>query len=317
MKILFLSSGYKGAYPYIEESLTKAFQQHSITLCKKQCVSTLDELRLKQHCIAEKPDMIFTLLGYQLHESFLQWSKDQHIRVVIWLTEDPYMSDLSLKVAPYASHVVTIEKKAHLYYESLGYKSLHLPLGADYSIFKPMVPQPTKKSDLCFIGYPYPERVKLIKLLAKKLPITITVAGNWYQHSLPKNVHKAALWLTPTQTAEYYSSTKIVLNSYRRLSQPENKNERALEGISPNNRVFEVAGCKVCQISEAREDWTSWFREKDIALFSSGDELIEKVEHLLQAPDQRELYATNSYQTAVANHSYAHRVNTLLEWLTH
>lgn len=315
MKMLFLSSGYRGVYPSIEQSILNAFQSHEISICQNKCILELDAHRLIQLCKKEKPTIIFTLLGYQLPQHFLMWAKSQQINSICWLTEDPYMIDLSLQIAPYVSGLVTIEKNAWSFYTKEGYRTLHLPLGADYSIFKSTHDQADKKSDVCLIGYPYPERVKLISFLANELPIHITVAGNWYPHQLPANVKIASLWVSSEEAVQYYASTKVVLNSYRSQNQAENKNSLSLPGISPNNRVFEVAGCKVCQISEAREDWHQWFNKDDIPLFSTKEQALDQIEELLKNKQQRTLYATNSYNTAISSHSYTHRINELLTWL--
>lgn len=315
MNVLFLSSGYRGSYTYIEQSIMRAFQTESIKLIQNQCINEFSFHKLVRLCQTEKPSFIFTVLGYKLPQAFLTWAKSQQIPILCWLTEDPYLLDQSLKLAPNVTALITVEKNAWSYYKDLGYQSLHLPLGADYSIFKPKHPDSVKRSDLCLIGYPYADRVELITYVANQLPIEVTVAGNWYPYPLPKNVSIAALWVTPEEAVTYYTSSSIVLNTYRKQTQPENKNELGLEGISPNNRVFEVAGCKVCLLSEKRKDWSPWFHQEDIPLFQSKHELVEMTETLLNNEKIRNEYSLNSYETALSSHSYAHRINQLMKWV--
>ncbi|MEK4565641.1 glycosyltransferase [Alkalihalobacillus sp. FSL R5-0424] len=315
MKVLFLSSGYRGSYTYIEQSIVRAFLSESIPLVEGRCIHEFRFQHLVKLCQTENPTFIFTVLGYKIPQAFLTWAKSQQIPVFCWLTEDPYLLDQSLELAPNITALITVEKTACSYYEKQGYYSLHLPLGADYSIFKPKRVDPAKQSDLCLIGYPYPDRVELIRYLANQLPIEVTVAGNWYPYSLPRNVTIASLWVTPEEAVDYYTSSNIVLNTYRKRTQPENKNTLGLEGISPNNRVFEVAGCKVCLLSEKREDWSTWFNEEDVPLFESKQDLVEQTESLLKNSSSRTKYALNSYQTARLTHSYANRVNQLVTWI--
>ncbi|MFK3937258.1 glycosyltransferase [Alkalihalobacillus sp. NPDC078783] len=315
MKVLFLSSGYRGSYTYIEQSIVHAFRLESIPIIQDQCLNEFRFHKLVMLCQTEKPTFIFTVLGYQLPQAFLRWAKNQQIPVLCWLTEDPYLLDHSLKLAPDVTALITVEKRAWSYYEEQGYNSLHLPLGADYSMFKPKDADQAKQSDLCLIGYPYEDRVNLIRYVANQLPIEITVAGNWYPYPLPKNVTIASLWVTPEEAVTYYTSSSIVLNTYRKRSQPENKNAVGLEGISPNNRVFEVAGCKVCLLSERRKDWSTWFNEEDVPLFQTKRDLVEMIESLLSNSSTREKYALNSYETALSSHSYAHRIKQLIKWI--
>ncbi|TSB46090.1 CgeB family protein [Alkalicoccobacillus porphyridii] len=315
MKVLFISSGFHGAYVYIEAAIKQAFEKLTINLCQNRCIPVNEFSQLENICKKESPTHIITLLGYKLPHSFLTWVQDAQIPLILWQTEDPYSMDLSLEVAPFATHILTIEKAAWNYYQQKGYHSLHLPLGADYSIFKPIKQNKNFASDLCLIGYPYPERVDMITFLAESFPVTINVAGNWYPYRLPSNVNIVGHWLSPQESALYYSNSKIVLNSFRNCNLVQNKNSLSIRGLSPNNRLFEAAGCHTCQLSELREDWSPWFNSEDIATFSNYKELFEQTEGLLNDSHKRQTYATNSFKTATAKHSYMNRLSTLLEWI--
>jgi spore maturation protein CgeB len=73
-------------------------------------------------------------------------------------------------------------------------------------------------------------------------------------------------------------------------------------------RNFEIPGTGGFQLSGSSEDLASYYEpDKEIVLFSSTDELIDKARHFLQADAERSAIAKAGYQRTVAEHTYAHR----------
>lgn len=73
MKVLFLSSGYRGSYTYIEQSIVRAFLSESIPLVEGRCIHEFRFQHLVKLCQTENPTFIFTVLGYKIPQAFLTW----------------------------------------------------------------------------------------------------------------------------------------------------------------------------------------------------------------------------------------------------
>ena len=80
-----------------------------------------------------------------------------------------------------------------------------------------------------------------------------------------------------------------------------------------NPRTFELAGCGAFQLVDKRELLPELFAPDELATFSTMDELEERIEYFLAHPDERAVYARKGRERVLAAHTYAHRMQTLLD----
>jgi spore maturation protein CgeB len=83
-------------------------------------------------------------------------------------------------------------------------------------------------------------------------------------------------------------------------------------------RTFEIPACGSLQIAPRNDEILSFFKEDDeIVCFDSPEELKEKVGFYLAHPASRERIARNGFKKVTSsNHTYQHRVETMLEKLS-
>jgi spore maturation protein CgeB len=81
-----------------------------------------------------------------------------------------------------------------------------------------------------------------------------------------------------------------------------------------NCRLFEVAGSGGFQICDRKEEIGNYFIEdKEIVLFDTLKELIDKINYYLEHQDEAEMIAKNGYKRAISEHTYRHRILKIFE----
>lgn len=77
-------------------------------------------------------------------------------------------------------------------------------------------------------------------------------------------------------------------------------------------RAFDIMGCGGFLLSNFQEDFLEYFEpDEDVVLYSSYDELIDKVEFYLSHDEERQRIAKNAYEKVKADHTYLQRVETM------
>ena len=315
MRILFISSGNKGIYEWFES-------------CIKEELSNIHEVEffligkgmIELRSIAEiiNPDIVLTLVGFHLPIDVVQWFKNKGIITVVWLTEDPYYIDLTSELVDHYDYVFTIDIAALEFYKNKGHqKSFHLPLATTPYLFKPKQIDDMYQSDICLVGYPYPDRVRYIQLLQHYTPYQIKVVGPW-GHLLrkitrSKNVMIYSDWVDPSVVANYYNGAKIVLNTHRPVNQQHNLNSLNVIGKSINNRTFDVAACAAFQLIDFKNDLPFHFIEdEEIVSFKSEEDLLEKTYKFIQGDEARKKIANKGRERVLKEHTFQHRLEKML-----
>ncbi|MED2628857.1 DUF3880 domain-containing protein, partial [Bacillus thuringiensis] len=169
MKLLYITSGYSKIYQYLDQSIQSTLINQNfewLAVQPSELIQQLDFITTTFH-----PNIVFTLLGNHLPQKAIQYFKKSNIKLAVWLTEDPFYIDTSLLLLNNFDFIFTIDSEALKYYTALGYTNVyHLPLATNIEVFKPHLKNLKYKSEVLFIGYPYPNRVKLIQFLLEKTP---------------------------------------------------------------------------------------------------------------------------------------------------
>lgn len=317
MKMLYIPSGYKRIYHFFDHCILK--ELNKLPGVDVECFTSLDDFSaFKLKCNQFKPEMILTMLGDHLPLQTLRWIKNQSFRSIVWLTEDPYYIDRSLTVLPYFDFVFSVDKGAVDYYKSQQYNNVqHLALGTDPEIYAPEC-QAEQETDVCLIGYPYPDRIRLIRLLLKKTAFRIQVIGNkWHRNLLPEsrstNFSLLNRWIPPRHAAFFYSRAKVVLNTHRPFDGRTNENSTGIKNRSLNNRSFDIAACGSFQLVGFIEDLPDHFEEqKEIVSFRTDEELLDQLHFYLSRHQERQQIADNGRKKVLDRHTFHHRLERIL-----
>lgn len=317
MKILFISSDYNGIYEYFEAWILKELRKkHEVNVYHiKGGLRVLQSLT--KSC---KPEIAITLIGFKLPIRMVQWLKTQQIKTAVWFTEDPYYMDQTADLSHYYDFVFTIDSASLEFYRKNGHKHTYqLSLATEPAIFKPKEKMEAKfKSDICIVGYPYPERIQYIQLLLQGTNYNITVVGKWKKPLYPFRNHPKLVihdrWVEPAVAADFYNGAHIVLNTHRPSNLKQNKNRLGIEGNTINNRTYDVASCGSFQLIEYKKDLPSHFIEdKEIISFRNDQELIEKIDYFMQSEDERQKIAINARKRVLKDHTFENRLDKMLD----
>ncbi len=315
MKILFISSGYSGIYKFFEQWIMNELQ-------RKYNVKLFDPLsglgKLKNIVNQFNPEIAIILLGFKVPSKLIHWIKEKDIKTAVWLTEDPYYMDRTEVLAPLYDYIFTIDTAAMDFYIKKGYQqTFHLPLGTSTEIFKSIQVGPTFKSDICLLGYPYPDRVKLIQLLLQKTPYKIKVIGKWRNKLIKLQNHPRLkihdFWVEPPIAAQYYNGAQIVLNTHRPYNLSQNKNRIGINGKSINNRTFDVAACGAFQLIEYKEDLPIHFIEdQEVVSFKNDHDLLLKINYYIKYKEERQKIADLAAKRVIEEHTFDKRIEKML-----
>ncbi|KON88349.1 hypothetical protein AF332_17090 [Sporosarcina globispora] len=315
MRILFITSGYQGIYDWFESWIHDELKkEHKVIFYYfNQGVKELESILQ-----SFKPEMALTLVGYKMPIAIVEFLKQYGVKTSIWLTEDPYNIDRSIGLMNDFDYLFTIDTAALEFYKKKGLKrAYHLPLAANPNVFIPKKVPGEFESDICFVGYPYPDRIQLLEFILEKTSYKVRVIGNWsrylrsYWQNSNLNIDEG--WVEPPIVANYYNGAKIVLNSHRPSNLRQNKNKLGIAGKSINNRTFDVAACAAFQLIEFREDLSNHFVEnEEIIAFRSMKDLLEKVHYYMKADKERELIAHKARIRVLKEHTFQHRLEQML-----
>ncbi|MCL4423914.1 MAG: glycosyltransferase [Firmicutes bacterium] len=271
----------------------------------------------------QKPDVVLTMHGMNFSPELRKALQGMGIRTALWAVDDPYEVQQSLAQANGFDLVFTVEKDAvPLYLMADVKEAYHLPLGVYPGVFKKEEVPPEYRSDICFIGSAFYNRLELIDEVAEYLVEKKTLLiGQWWDKLGKFQILKGKIrnqMVPPVEAARFYNGAKINLN----LSRASNAYNRAegntfgWQATSPNNRTFEIAACQAFQLVDASRDLTGFYKEEqEVVTFSGTADLIQKMEFYLSHPEEREAVAQRAYQRTINEHTYEERLKTLLNTL--
>lgn len=109
------------------------------------------------------------------------------------------------------------------------------------------------------------------------------------------------------------------LDMYKILSQSAitlNRHGEIAGNFASNMRLFEATGMGTCLITDWKENLHTIFElDEEVVTYSSTDELIEKVNYLLENNDERMKIAKAGQKRTLKEHTYQIRMKELLEIL--
>ncbi len=209
-----------------------------------------------------------------------------HTKTMFTLSDDDVRFEhYSRYFAPLFDHTITSQDFVKQYKKEGNPASFHLdyiPIG----LKKMNIPQ---IYDVCFIGRPKADRAEILKYLTKN-KIKVTLFGwDWYEDPELKEMFKGPL--NQKDYAQVINQSKINLS----LTKAGYSEEKGLYNIK--GRFFEIALCHAFQIAEYFKGIEKFFKEdKEIVLFKTKEELLEKIKYYLKNNKERNRIAENSYK---------------------
>ena len=268
----------------------------------------------------EKPSLIFIIKGDHLFpDTLIELKRQVLCPIIAYVWDDPFYSyagsftddfrksnfehgmDLYDYIFVYDTfYVEQIKKRGIL---NVGY----LPLAADPKGFKNiLISQKERKKynyDICFVGAPYPNRIKILESLKH---YNLGVYGDgWSRYylsngkSIPSYYKGKAMG---DKVLKLYLSSKIVLN----IHDPEAK-----EGL--NTRTFDILASGASEMVDSKKNLAMHFKiGKEIITFKDNLELLSTVEYYLKNHELLIEISNKGRRRVLDEHTWVHRVNSII-----
>lgn len=193
-------------------------------------------------------------------------------------------------------------------YARLGVRASHLIYNAvDPEEYYPVAPDPARACDLLLMANRMPDREERVRQLffraAQLAPELSFILGGsgWGDCPMPSNVR----WAGHMPTGEHRSwncSARMVLNVVRQ--------SMAEYGFSPPTRVFEVAGCGACLITDAWVGVEAFFEAgRELLVAASAEEIVRHLR--TTSAEQAQLIGRAARERVVREHTYDGRAEVL------
>ncbi|WP_238162655.1 glycosyltransferase [Cohnella sp. AR92] len=316
LRIMYVPQGFEA----IDEGMISALQQ-----CAGQLLVAPAD-RMRELAAQMKPDYVLVMNGLHVfppdHLEQIDAIRAMGIRTAIWFVDDPYVTDETPGIAKHYDKVLTHERSCvPLYIASGCLQVRHLPLAVNPRLFQQMYVPPEYRSDICFIGIAFENRVQLFDELADFLQDKkVMISGKLWERmkrypELSRFVHDG--WIPVPETVKYYNGAKIVINIHRTTEAgKDNRNSMNWGAESINPRTYEIASCGALQLTDERKELSSQYEiGQEIVAFRNAAELMSKIDHYLKHDEERLHVAARGFRRTRQEHTFVHRVMTLLQWL--
>jgi spore maturation protein CgeB len=312
-RILYVPQGFEA----IDQGVIAALQAEVAEVR----IASAAEMRLQ--AAQYRPDAVLVMNGLHVfppdHLEQIDAIRGMGIPTVIWFVDDPYVTDNTMSIALRYDYVFTHERSCIRLYQSLGCSNVyHLPLAAHFDLFKPMAVPQQYRTDICFIGIAFWNRVELFDQIAPYLQDKrVLIGGKMWDRmkqfpNLSKFVHDG--WIDVPETAKYYNGAKIVINLHRTTEAgKDNLNGINWPAESINPRTFEMAACGTLQLTDMRSELPEHFAiGSEIAVFNNAQHLIQQMDYYLTNEEERLRVAMRGYRRTKRDHTFNDRIRRMV-----
>jgi spore maturation protein CgeB len=259
------------------------------------------------------PDLVLAMAQAPLSRQALKRLRRDRVPTAMWFVEDHEVFPYWQAFAPLYDLFAVIQKGEfpRKLAEAGQPNSLYLPMAADPSVHRPLelsaVEARRYGSELSFVGAGYPNRRLAFRQLTG---FDLRIWGNdWDGETvLAPCLQRQGERIETDEVVKIFNASAINLN----LHSSVRPGVLVGDGDFVNPRTFELAACGAFQLTDRRELLPELFAEGELALFSDMPGFLEAIAHYRAHPQERAAMAARARARVLAEHTYAHRMTTLL-----
>lgn len=265
-----------------------------------------------------EPDLVLALAQAPLTHKALKRLRRENVTTAMWFVEDFRLFTYWQSFAPFYDFFAVIQKEPFISkLREVGVENtIYLPLAADPDFHKPLELDTVDKrkfgADISFMGAGYPNRRIAFRELVRK---GFKLWGNEWDgdNLLEKYQQLGGARISSEDCVKIFNATKVNLNLHSSIQ----ADELVTGDDFINPRTFEIASCGAFQLVDERKLLSESFENDELATYSSISELEDKIEYFLQNQEKRETFARKGRERVLRDHSYAARMQTLLDFIVH
>ncbi len=308
---VFEAPGFYGAYEAMEKLRVTSDRLSYLHNSFLQLVGNMIVAKAETF----EPDLVLAMAQAPMTMQALKRFKSDGVTTAMWFVEDHNLFTYWKSFAPFYDVFAVIQKGDFFgKLMQIGQENtLYLPLAAQPDVHRPMeltaVDRRIWGADLSFMGAGYPNRRLAFREFIDR---DFKIWGTQWEgdHLLAPYVQLEGRRITSEECVKIFNATLINLNLHSSVE----IDELVSCGDFVNPRTFEVAACGAFQLVDERSLLVDAFAPDELATFSSLDDLKEKIDHYLAHPSERESIATRAKKRVLAEHTYAHRMQTLIDF---
>ncbi len=263
-----------------------------------------------------EPDCVIALAQAPISRNALARLQKMGIPTAMWFVEDHKVFTYWRAFAPLYNVFAIIQKEPFISeLAAIGQKNaLYLPMAALPSFHAPkelsLEEKKTYGSDISFLGAGYPNRRVAFRTLAHR---DFKIWGSEWDGAsmLAKLVQQNGARISAEDSVTIYNATKININLHSSIQ----SNELVSGGDFVNPRTFELAAIGAFQVVDRRSLMSELFNDDMLGLFDSIEEMHEKIDYYLKNEQERAIMAKSARLHVLENHTYEHRMQSLLEYM--
>jgi spore maturation protein CgeB/glycosyltransferase involved in cell wall biosynthesis len=310
-RVLLLDTKRSNPNHYICLAIEEALRSHPrvSAVYKAQLGDAIATAR-QQDC-----NLFFAFDGEELHATVCARLRQVCGKSVLWVTEDPYELPVNLRNAELFDLVFTNDYASASAY---GDRGMHMPLAASLSMqYRPVLDDLQCRYDLFFAGTAWPNRVELFRTLLQGtdgLSMKLALSENPHLPKINIGMPRSAYaWRTPhPEFCRFANASRVVLSLHRDFSTSPGARTMA---TTPGPRLFEVAMAGGFQLVDGSLPEVARYFEpdKEIVTFNGPEDCLEKLRHYLAHPRERVAIAQAAQRRAIAQHTYAQRIDSIMK----
>jgi spore maturation protein CgeB len=261
------------------------------------------------------PDLVLALAQAPLMPSVLEEIGKRGVLRAFWFVEDHRLMTYWKDVAGAYDHFFTIQEGDFLAEVArlTSDRARYLPCAADPAVHRPLTLSPEEWAALgarvAFVGAGYRNRRFAFRSL---LDLGLKIWGSEWQdaEALGTAVQRDGARIVTEETVRIFNATAVNLNLH---------SSTYVDGVDPrgdfvNPRTFELAAAGAFQLVDMRSLLPPLFHPgTELATFTDAAALRDLVQHWLGRPEERAAIAAAGRARVLAEHTYRHRMETLLE----
>ena len=260
------------------------------------------------------PDLVLAMAQAPLSRQALRRLRRDGVPTAMWFVEDHEVFPYWQAFAPLYDLFAVIQRGEfpRKLAQAGQPNSMYLPLAADPAVHRPLELSPVDRrrygSELSFVGAGYPNRRLAFRQLAG---FDLRIWGNDWdgETALAPFLQRGGERIETDEVVRIFNASAINLN----LHSSVRPGVLVGDGDFVNPRTFELAACGAFQLVDRRGLLPELFDEGELALFSDMPELLRAVEHYRARPEERAAVAARGRAKVLAEHTYAHRMRSLLQ----
>lgn len=266
-----------------------------------------------------RPDLVLVLKGESVHPATLAKLKaSTGAGLVVWWVDHPFMNAETGQrwryvpdCTPLFDHCFVFDRSYEASLREAGARATSfLPCAADPGIFKPLtlttVDHRTYGASVSLVGVYSERRGQVISALCKEPGLGVWGPG-WHQFFRTMNGAAPQVrgeGLVPEEACKVYNAGAINLNTHHLQSRRG--------GL--NTRSFEIPAAGAFELTDYVPDMESLLEPgREVAVYRSPEEAADLARFYVKAEDQRRRIAEAGYRRVLAEHTYRHRMEALLE----